>query len=134
MPDPYCWPGTDCLRNKLDIRDAELLRQLEGRIVSVRDVEVATSTIPGEYGLGHLTAFHARLFGDIYDWAGATRTVDIAKPGSRFCHWRFVDEQVRTVLQQLPADGWLTGLGTPHASRTCVPARAPGWSRCSGRS
>jgi cell filamentation protein len=32
VPDPYCWPGSDCLRNKLGIRDPELLRTIEGRI------------------------------------------------------------------------------------------------------
>jgi cell filamentation protein len=88
VPDPYCWPGTDCLQNKLGLRDAEALRDIEGRIASVRDVEAATTTVPGDYRLGHVKAFHAHLFGDVYDWAGKTRTVDISKPGASFCHWR----------------------------------------------
>ncbi|MFF0153256.1 Fic/DOC family protein [Micromonospora sp. NPDC005203] len=66
--------------------------------------------IPGSYGLDHLQAFHRRLFGDLYDWAGQTRTVDISKPGARFCHWRYIDDQVSTILSGLSKDGFLLGL------------------------
>ncbi|MDG4833250.1 hypothetical protein O7627_28670 [Solwaraspora sp. WMMD1047] len=83
MSDPYSWPGTDCLRNKLGIREPERLAALEARIVSVREVEVSRETIPGDYNLQHLKSFHGALFGDVYDWAGETRRVDISKPGSR---------------------------------------------------
>ncbi|MET9299974.1 hypothetical protein ABZX66_11675 [Micromonospora aurantiaca] len=109
MTDPYCWPGTDCLANKLGLRDAAALRDAEFRLVSIRDVQAARTIIPGNYGLGHLQAFHRHLFGDLYKWAGQTRTVDISKP-ARFCHWRFIDDQVSTVLTGLSEDGFLLGL------------------------
>ena len=70
MSDPYCWPGTDCLKNKLELRDAERLRIVEARLVGVRDVQVARETIPGECNLEHLQVFHQTLFRDVYDWAG----------------------------------------------------------------
>ncbi len=112
--DPHCWPGSDCLRNKLGIRDLTLLRRAEARIVSARDVLVARDTIPGEYDLEHLKAFHRQLFGDVYDWAGETRTVDIALEGSRFGHWRFLDDDVSSVLHRLAAaDGLLIALRRP---------------------
>ena len=109
--DPYCWPDTDCLRNKLGIRDWNALSRSEARIVSARDVLVARSTIPGEYNLEHLKSFHRELFQDVFDWAGETRTVDIALPDARFGHWRFVDEGVSSILHRLTAtDGLLIGL------------------------
>ncbi|MEU7173194.1 Fic family protein [Micromonospora tulbaghiae] len=110
MTDPYCWPGTECLVNRLSLRDAATLHEVEFRLVSIRDVQAARSTIPGNYGLGHLQAFHRHLFGDVYPWAGQTRTVDISKPGARFCHWRFIDDQVGSVLAPLAEDGFLLGL------------------------
>ena len=76
--DPYCWPGSDCLENKLGIRGKARLVLAEARLVSARDVLVAGSPIPGEYNLAHLKSFHRELFQDMYQWAGETRTVDIS--------------------------------------------------------
>lgn len=109
MGDPYCWPGTDCLKNKLDIVDVATLAAAEARIVSVREVEVARSTLPGSYNLPHLQAFHRALFRDLYEWAGETRNVDISKAGSRFCHWRYVDDEASSVLSGLARDNYLLG-------------------------
>ncbi len=46
----------------------------------------------------------------MYPWAGETRTVDISKPGARFCHWRFINDQVSAILSRLPEDSFLLGL------------------------
>jgi cell filamentation protein len=110
VDDPYCYPGTSCLRNKLRIRDTEVLRQFEARIVSVREVEIARETLPGEYDLDHLRRFHKYLFRDVYAWAGDTRTVDIARSGPSFAHWRYVDDHVSSILDGLHRAGWLIGL------------------------
>ena len=75
--DHYCIPGSACLRNKLGIIDAGSLRAAESRVVSAREVEILRNTLPGEYNLEHLKRFHGKLFGDVYDWAGETRTVNI---------------------------------------------------------
>jgi cell filamentation protein len=109
VADPYCLADSSCLRNRLGITDAKELRAVEARIVAVRDVEILRTTLPGEYNLEHLKSFHRRLFGDVYDWAGETRTVDIGKPGVHFAHWRLVDECLSSVLGQLAADGYLIG-------------------------
>jgi cell filamentation protein len=91
---------------------------LEARIVGIRSAEVAQNTIPGDYNLAHLKAFHYALFSDVYDWAGETRTVDIAKAGSQFCHWRFVDDEVSAVLAELAGDGHLIGFNQPAFVQT----------------
>ncbi len=108
--DPYCWPGTDCLQNKLDIYDPHQLAEVESRLASIREVQASRMIIPGNYALGHLQGFHQVLFSDVYSWAEQTRTVDISKPGARFCHWRFIDDQVSAILSRLPEDGFLLGL------------------------
>ncbi|GGN29483.1 cell filamentation protein [Actinoplanes campanulatus] len=110
MTDPYLSPGTDCLKNKLGLTDPERLREAEFRIVSIRDVQISRTSIPGGYGLAHLQSFHRFLFQDLYEWAGRTRTVDISKPGARFCHWRYVDDQVGAVLSELEEEEYLIGL------------------------
>ena len=109
MDDPYCWPGTSCLRNKLGIRDEDELARKEARIASIRDVEISRTTLPGSYNLHHLQAFHRSLFQDVYAWAGETRTVDIHKGDSSFAHWRFIDDQVSVVLAAVADAGQLVG-------------------------
>jgi cell filamentation protein len=108
--DPYCWPDSDCLQNKLGIHDKARLALAEARLVSAREVLVARSPIPGEYNLAHLKSFHGELFQDVYEWAGETRTVDISRPGSRFAHWRYLDEDLSALLSRLATqDGLLIG-------------------------
>ena len=110
MPsDPYCWPDSDCLRNKIDIHDSARLREVEARIVSAREIELLRETLPGEYNLEHFKAFHRRLFGDVYDWAGETRTMNISKPGALFAPWQHVDEFLSSTLGQLARDSHLIG-------------------------
>ena len=110
MTDPYVIPGSACLKNLLGLTDPNELRTIEARIISIRDVELARTVLPGEYNLAHLQAFHRHLFQDIYSWAGQLRTVDIAKDGLRFGNWKFVDEQVSAVLAKLEDDNWLASL------------------------
>lgn len=107
MSDPYAIAGTDCLKNKLGIIDPAKLAAIEARIVAVRDVEIARDPLPGTYNLEHLKSFHYALFRDIYEWAGQTRTVNIAKPGSLFAAWQFVEDQVSAVLAELAKAGHL---------------------------
>lgn len=109
MDDPYVQSATGCLRNKLGLTEPARLAVVEARIVSIRDVAVARDTIPGDYNLDHLRSFHRALFQDLYAWAGETRTVDIAKADSRFCHWRYVDDETSSVLGELAGDGHLLG-------------------------
>jgi cell filamentation protein len=110
VTDPYVIPGSACLKNLLGLTDPNALRTVEARIISIRDVELARTVLPGEYNLAHLQAFHYHLFQDVYSWAGQLRTVDIAKDGLRFGNWKFVDEQVSAVLANLEDDNWLASL------------------------
>lgn len=110
MTDPYLWPGSDCLKNKLGIKDPELFAEIEDRLVSARNVELLRQTIPGEYNLQHFQNFHRWLFGDVYDWAGQARTVNITKDGVMFGSWQYLDEEVSAVLDRLATDRWLIGL------------------------
>ncbi|WP_414939166.1 Fic/DOC family protein [Amycolatopsis sp. cmx-11-51] len=114
MTDPYLIPGTECLKNKLKIADPVLLRESEARIVSIRDVQLARETLPGEYNLAHLQAFHTALFQDVYPWAGKIRTVNISKDRSMFAAWQFVEDQTSSVLAGLEDDNWLIGASREH--------------------
>lgn len=80
--DPYVYPGTRILRNTLEIRDAERLSRTEADVVSAELAALTDQSLRGAYDLAHWQAFHRRIFGKLYPWAGELRTVQIAKPNA----------------------------------------------------
>ncbi len=80
----YCYPATNVLINKLNIRNAEDLAIAEREITAIRLAVAKAEPIKGNFDLKHLQKIHKILFGDIYFWAGKLRRVNIAK-GNQFC-------------------------------------------------
>jgi cell filamentation protein len=93
----YCYPDSDVLINKLDIRDLEKLHVFERRLTMLRLLELMDKPVGGKFDFKHLQAIHKYIFQDIYDWAGKVRTVDIAK-GNMFCNVKFIDSQADEML------------------------------------
>lgn len=108
MNDPYAMPN-GVLRNKLGITDHQLLAAAEADITRARLVMLAERPLPGAYDLGHLQAFHAAIFGDIYPWAGELRTVNIAKR-TPFCPVRNLMPYAAEVFGRLASSGHLRDL------------------------
>lgn len=77
----YFWPGTTVLRNKLGITDPAELHAFEFDLVESRAQEIRDELHPIDrtFDADHLKAIHSHLFGDIYDWAGQYRAVNISK-------------------------------------------------------
>ena len=110
MQDPYSYPGTNILKNKLDIHDeAELLNE-ERNFTNLREGELLRSQILGKFDLKHLQDIHYYLFQDIYDWAGKIRTVDIAK-GNLFCKVELIENQSKIIFGELKKEKYLRNLG-----------------------
>ena len=105
--DPYLYPGTEILRNKLDIRDADLLDRVERRLAVAR---IALGVPTGDFDLDHLRAIHRHLFQDVYDWAGEIRTVEIAKGGSQFQFRQYIATGMVDVHRRLVTRDFLRGL------------------------
>ena len=81
---PNAWydffaPGTNVLKNSLDIEDPKELEDAE-RMLSQARLAVGAETIPRTFDLDHLRTIHLNLFQDIYpEWAGEIRPVGISK-------------------------------------------------------
>ena len=78
MVDPYCYEDTPILRNTLDIRDEKTLDLIEA------EQSRANMMLLYEQGFHDFTPeglrnIHRFLFGDIYQWAGEYRIINIAK-------------------------------------------------------
>jgi len=107
--DPYVYPGTNVLRNRFGIADPEELARRENDAVTARLLELRVRPLPGGYDIAHLRAFHRRIFGDVYPWAGELRTVPIAK-ADLFALPEHIETYLGRVLRQLSGENYLRGL------------------------
>ena len=104
----YLYPGTDVLRNKLNIRDWATLHQLE--LNNAAAVELCITT--GEYSLEggtvkeRLCNAHHQLFCDLYDWAGEFRKVNISKGGHNFGDYNSMGMYLRQADRTIREFDW----------------------------
>jgi cell filamentation protein len=105
--DPYVYPGTFVLKNRLGIRNPEELDRVERQLVRERIVEGVPR---GNFDLGHLKAIHHHLFQDVYDWAGQIRTVEISKGESQFQFRQYIDTGMADVHRRLAKADFLGGM------------------------
>jgi cell filamentation protein len=96
--DPYCYPGTTVLINKLGLKNQAELDAFEAEITAQR----ASEPLPaGRLTFRHYKAIHRHLFQDVYAWAGKPRTVRIAKQGNAFCYPEHIDREMRRLFKDL---------------------------------
>jgi cell filamentation protein len=108
--DPYVYPGTGILRNNLEIRDPRKLSRAEADIVSAEIAELADQPLPRSYDLAHWQAFHRRIFGKLYPWAGELRTVQIAKPNAFYARPEHIAGYAQGIFAELANERHLKGL------------------------
>ena len=67
----YCYPDTDVLINKLDIRDKAELKQAEEEFTAVKQMALLQEPIKGRFTKTHLFRICNELFtwADVYDTA-----------------------------------------------------------------
>lgn len=114
--DHYLDPDTGILKNKLGIRDEATLATAEADYVAARSYELSQNPIDGKFDLAHLQSIHRHLFGDVYDWAGALRDVDISKGQSYFAHYRYIEAAAAPLFEQLAKENYLAGQDTADFS------------------
>jgi len=100
MPDSkYCYPNSDVLINKLNIKDANLLFEAEKELTAIRLHELQEKPILGEFDFEHLKEIHHHIFQDLYDWAGKVRTVEIGK-NNLFCTTSCIQDYASSVFRK----------------------------------
>lgn len=99
--DPCVDPTSGVLRNLAGIRDAAAFERFEAEMSVMRQMELSLRPVGGDFDLPHLKAIHRYLFQDVYGWAGETRSVDMAKGGSRFGSYHFIGGYLKTVFSKL---------------------------------
>lgn len=114
--DAYLDPATGVLKNRFGIADEATLEATEASLVAVRSYELAQRPLAGSFDLAHLQNIHRYLFGDVYEWAGQLRTIDIAKGGNAFAHHGYIVAAAEPIFAALAREQRLAGLAPPAFS------------------
>ena len=80
----YCYPDSDVLKNKLNIRDKAELKQAEEEFTAVKQLVLLQEPMKGRFTKTHLLRIHRFLFEDVYPFAGHIRREQISKGDTMF--------------------------------------------------
>lgn len=75
--DPYCYPGSNVLKNLLNIEDDEELAEAEAELTELAVEEIEFDAPP--YDLDYFQSLHRQVFEDVFEWAGELRSIDMSK-------------------------------------------------------
>lgn len=102
-----CYKGSTILINKFDIRDEVQLDAVERSITSGL-IAKAMMDIPFEnVDFEFYKSLHKFVFGDIYEWAGTVRMVDISKKGTSFCAADKISQRAERIFLNLQTTDYL---------------------------
>ena len=89
------------LKNKFNIHDDEKLdimeRSITSMLIAKAMIEIPFENVDFEF----YKNLHKYVFGDIYEWAGTIRTVDMSKKGTRFCPADKIEERGQRIFQKI---------------------------------
>lgn len=80
-----CYPGTNVLINKLNIKEQKQLDENETLITSVKTLQIELRPMAQEPDFAYYKSLHLELFEELYDWAGQVRQINISKLRTAFC-------------------------------------------------
>ncbi|MCL2052211.1 MAG: Fic family protein [Lachnospiraceae bacterium] len=105
----YCYPDSDVLINKLNIKDSKELFIAEREFVSYRVALLLDKPMKGNFDFKHLKAIHKHLFQDVFHWAGKSRKCNIAKT-NWFCLAQHIDAYAEDVFGKINKSNYYLGL------------------------
>lgn len=105
-----CYEGTTCLINKFNIKDENILKDLETTVTFSKITEYSLDPLFNTFDVNHYKAIHKYLFDDIYEWAGSYRSVDMSKKGTSFAKAESIDKLMTKCFARLQAKNYFLGL------------------------
>ena len=107
VEDSLCYPGTQVLINKANLRNQDELDQFEQLMFLTRAEE---DWPEGELDYTHYKSIHHHFFQDVYDWAGQPREIITGKSGNWFCYPEHIDREMRRIFTELASENHLEDL------------------------
>ena len=133
MRDPYLYDDLPVLKNLLGIKDAASLECAEADIAFLR-LYIVDEAVQGEvFDLSRLLAIHKHIFGDIFEWAGTIRTIQMVKGERvlggdtvRYSQPDDIERDCTAVLEKLNDTDW-TALGVRETAEAFTKLIAELW-------
>ena len=97
----YCYPDSNVLKNKLNIRENKLLKTAEEEITLIKQMELLKNPIKGNFSKAHLMNIHKFIFEDIYSFAGKIRKEQISKADTLFYPPDLIDRELDKVFAKI---------------------------------
>ena len=105
-----CYPGTTVLINRLDIKDQTELDNVEKQITLLRGIQAEQETEFRDVDFGFYKKLHQKLFGDLYEWAGKLRDINISKKGTVFCSFDELEKLGELKFERLKKLGFMRNM------------------------
>lgn len=112
MNDPYLYPNSNILKNKLDIHDDDKLDQAESTVV-VLNIEYLVKNPIEITSVFDIKKIHKQLFSDLYEWAGENRLINMYKRepilgglSVSYSDYRYIDEDLRHLDIEFKSINW----------------------------
>jgi cell filamentation protein len=110
-PDPHYDYEHEILKNLHGFTNPIQLDKFE-RVEAAEEIfDLQKNPVAGSFDSVHLKAIHARIFQNVYPWAGEFRQVNLHRSGSYyFAALQFMEANLRNTFMKLAAENHLKGL------------------------
>lgn len=113
MKDYYLYDDVPVLRNLLNIKDEKLLEEAESNITYVKLLDIDDKICTDVFDYQHIKDIHAYIFGDLYEWAGKERGINIVKGERvlggdtvRYADTNSIETEMEAALKELNQVNW----------------------------
>lgn len=113
MKDYYLYDDVPVLRNLLDIKNKKLLEEAESNITYVKLLDIDDKICSDVFDYQCIKDIHAYIFGDLYEWAGKERGINIVKGERvlggdtvRYADTNSIETEMEAALKELNQVNW----------------------------
>lgn len=113
MKDYYLYDDVPVLRNLLDIKNEKLLEEAESSITYVKLLDIDDKICGDVFDYQRIKDIHAYIFGDLYEWAGKERGINIVKGERvlggdtvRYADTNSIETEMEAALKELNQVNW----------------------------
>ena len=113
MKDYYLYDDVPVLKNLLNIKDEKILEEAESNITYIKLLDIDDKINSDNFDYDRIKQIHKYIFGDIYEWAGKERGINIVKGERvlggdtvRYSDMNHIETDMKMELEELNSISW----------------------------